>query len=48
MDLCVMNVYGPCQGWEAFQNQLLNLSITSSDSLIMGGDLNFFIGFSES
>lgn len=48
MDLCVINVYGPCQGRKVFWNQLLNLSITSTNNLIMGGDLNFSIGFSES
>lgn len=48
MDLRVINVYGPFQGREAFWNQLLNLSITSANDIILGGDLNFSISFSES
>lgn len=48
MDLRAINIYGPCQGREAFWNQLLNLSITLFENIIIGGDLKFSIGFSES
>lgn len=47
-DLRVINFYGPCQGREVFWNQLPNLSITSTNNLIIGGDLSFSIGFCES
>jgi len=48
IDLRVINVYEPCQGHEDYWNRLVNLSITSSENLIIGGDLNFSIGFSKS
>ena len=48
MDLRVINVYGPCQGREAFWNRFLSLSITSLNNLIIGGDLNFSLGYEES
>lgn len=46
MEFRVMNVYGPCQGKEAFWNHLLNLSFSIADNFILGGDLNFSIEFS--
>lgn len=48
MDLRVINMYGPCQGQEAFWNQFLSLSITSSDNLIIGGVLNLSLGYGKS
>lgn len=48
MDLRIINVYGPYHNREAFWNRFLNLSITSSDNLIIGGDLNFSTGYGES
>eukprot|EP00253_Pinus_taeda_P032143 PITA_32143 len=48
MELRVLNVYGPYQGREAFWQHLSNLSLTSLNNLILGGDLNFSIGYSES
>lgn len=48
MDLRIINIYGPCHNREVFWNHLLNLSITNSDNIILGGDLNFSIGFGES
>lgn len=48
MYLCLINVYGPCHIREAFQNCLLNLSLITLDNLVIGGGLNFSIGFRES
>jgi len=48
MDLRIVNIYGPFHNKEAFWNHLLNLSIINSDNIILGGDLNFSIGFGES
>lgn len=48
MDLNIVNIYVPCHNREAFWNHLLNLSIINNDDIIMGGDLNFSIGFGES
>eukprot|EP00253_Pinus_taeda_P012560 PITA_12560 len=47
-ELKVLNVYGPCQGREAFWQHLSKLSLTSVNNLILGWDLNFSIGYSES
>lgn len=44
----IINVYGPCQNWAEFWNQLLNSDILQHDNIILGGDLNFSIGFAES
>jgi len=46
--LRVINIYGPCQHRENFWNHLLNLSILTADNIIIGGDLNFSLGYSES
>lgn len=48
MDIKIFNIYVPCNNGEAFWNHLLNLSIINYDNIIMGGDLNFSIGFGES
>ena len=46
--LRVINIYGPCQQREQFWQQLLGLSILSQENIIIGGDLNFSLGFGES
>jgi len=48
MDLWIINIYRPCHRREDFWNKFLNLSITSYDHLILGGDLNFSLGFGKS
>eukprot|EP00253_Pinus_taeda_P031163 PITA_31163 len=45
---CIVNVYGPCQHREPFWNRLLNLSLLAASHTILGGDLNFSMGFRES
>lgn len=47
-NLWVFNIYGPCQQREHFWKHLLGLSIFSSDDIIIGGDLNFSLGYGES
>lgn len=47
-ELRILNVYAPCQGREALWYHLSKLFLTSVDNLILGGDLNFSIGYSES
>lgn len=44
----VINIHGPCHRQEDFLHRFLNLSITSPDHLVLGGDLNFSLGFGES
>eukprot|EP00253_Pinus_taeda_P027637 PITA_27637 len=44
----IVNVYGPCQHREPFWNTLLNLSLMTASHTILGGDLNFSLGFHES
>eukprot|EP00253_Pinus_taeda_P010718 PITA_10718 len=46
--LRIVNVYGPCYQREHFWHHLLNLSLLAPDHIIIGGDLNFSLGFSES
>ena len=46
--LRIVNVYGPCQQREHFWHHLLNLSLLAPNHIIIGGDLNFSLGFSES
>lgn len=47
-DYRIINVYGPCHDRANFQSKLLNSSILQQDNIILGGDLNFCIGFVES
>eukprot|EP00253_Pinus_taeda_P016805 PITA_16805 len=47
-NLWIVNIYGPCQQREHFWKHLLGLSIFSSDHIIIGGDLNFSLGYGES
>eukprot|EP00253_Pinus_taeda_P018044 PITA_18044 len=46
--LRVINVYGPCQRREDFWQHFLGTNLTSVDQLIIGGDLDFSIGYGES
>eukprot|EP00253_Pinus_taeda_P008165 PITA_08165 len=45
--IMLLNIYGPCQGREQFWNNLLTKEIINNKRLILGGDLNFSIGFAE-
>lgn len=44
----IVNVYGPCQLREPFWNSLLDMSLMNEAHTILGGDLNFSLGFRES
>eukprot|EP00253_Pinus_taeda_P033720 PITA_33720 len=46
--LIILNIYGPYHQRETFWRHLLNLSLLAQDHTILGGDLNFSLGFSES
>eukprot|EP00253_Pinus_taeda_P029832 PITA_29832 len=46
--LRVINIYGPCHQREHFWQYLLGLSIFSAEHIIIGGDLNFSLGYGES
>eukprot|EP00253_Pinus_taeda_P029489 PITA_29489 len=48
MELRVVNVYGPCNHRELFWQRVLHLSLIKGDKTIIGGDLNFSLGFRES
>ena len=48
MDLCVINVYGPCSNRATFWSTLLESDLLKEDNIILGGDLNFTLGFCES
>eukprot|EP00253_Pinus_taeda_P006367 PITA_06367 len=48
MTLRVVNVYAPCSHRESFWQHLLQLSMMNEDRVIIGGDLNFSLGFRES
>eukprot|EP00253_Pinus_taeda_P012058 PITA_12058 len=48
MNLRIINVYAPCSQRELFWQHFLHLSITNEDRVIIGGDLNFSLGFRES
>jgi len=48
MDLWIISIYRPCHRREDFSSKFLNLSITSYDHLVLGGDLNFSLGFGKS
>eukprot|EP00253_Pinus_taeda_P005582 PITA_05582 len=47
-NLRVINIYGPCHQRESFWNRLLSLHILSAENTVIGGDLNFSLGYSES
>jgi len=46
--LRVINVYGPCHQREHFYQHFLTLYILALGHIIIGGDLNFSLGFKES
>eukprot|EP00253_Pinus_taeda_P003262 PITA_03262 len=48
MDLRVINVYGPCSSRDPFWNALLDSDLLKEDNIILGGDLNFTLGYCES
>lgn len=47
-ELRIINIYGPCHNREAYWNWILNSHILQQDMIILGGDLNFSIGYAES
>ena len=47
LDFCFVNVYGPYVNRESFWNNLFSLECLSCNNLILGGDLNYSVGFSE-
>eukprot|EP00253_Pinus_taeda_P026822 PITA_26822 len=46
--LRIVNIYGTCHHREIFWRNLLSRNLLSIDHTIIGGDLNFSIGYSES
>ena len=42
-----MNIYGPYLDKERFWNNIFSLDCLKNSKLIIGGDLNFSVGFSE-
>jgi hypothetical protein len=44
----ILNVYGPSQERIQFWDNLLNKSFLKKEDLILGGDLNFSLGTTES
>eukprot|EP00253_Pinus_taeda_P014598 PITA_14598 len=48
MDLRIVNIYAPCSQREAFWQHILQLPLLNEDHVIIGGDLNFSLGFRES
>ena len=46
-DICFVNIYGPYVERESFWNNFLSMECLNSSKLVLGGDLNFFVGFSE-
>eukprot|EP00253_Pinus_taeda_P036198 PITA_36198 len=43
----IVNIYGPCQGREAFWLDLLEKSLMKMPLMVVGGDLNFSLGRAE-
>ena len=46
-DICFVNIYGPYTERESFWNNFLSTECLNSSNLVLGGDLNFFVGFSK-
>ena len=44
---CFMNIYGPYLDRERFWNNIFSLNCLKNSKLIIGGDLNFSLGFFE-
>eukprot|EP00253_Pinus_taeda_P030816 PITA_30816 len=47
MNLRVINIYGPCSNRDTFWSTLLASDLLKEDNIILGGDLNFTLGFCE-
>jgi len=47
-DIRIINVYGPCTDRANFWKNLLGSELFQADNILLGGDLNFSLGFSES
>ena len=47
LDVCLVNIYGPCIDREVFWKNLLELDCMKCEKLILGGDLNFTMGLSK-
>ena len=43
--LCLANIYGPYSDKEVFWKNLLDMECLKCQKLILGGDLNFSMGF---
>jgi len=48
LTLRIVNIYGPCQQRESFWRQFLIRDLMTLERTILGGDLNFSLGFKES
>jgi len=44
----IINVYGPCSNRASYWRALLDSDLLKEDNIILGGDLNFTMGFCES
>lgn len=47
-DIRIINVYGPCNDRAIYWRALFESEIFQADNIILGGDLNFSLGYSES
>ena len=47
LEICVVNIYGPYIDREGYRRNLFDLICHKGEKLILGGDLNFSLGFSE-
>ena len=47
LDICVVNIYGPFIDRERYWRNIFDLLCHKGEKLILGGDLNFSLGFSE-
>jgi len=47
-DIRIINVYGPCADRANYWRFLFESELFQADNIILGGDLNFSLGFSES
>lgn len=48
VEIRMLNIYGSCHHRENFWERMLGTKIFQADNLIIGGDLNFSLGFLES
>lgn len=47
-DIRIINVYGPCSDRANYWRSLLESNLLQANNIILGGDLNFSLGFCES